>query len=177
MRTLVGVLTIGLSSMGCTSAGNGKDGDSKGTCDRSTSNITASGFADSPITVSGVTPQTDVLWENGEFTGVNFFMAGSTAALRVILDSHQGTPFAAGDDVPVGDDPVLQIEGAGTAGHYYLCHATSGEANVDVLSVEPGSAPPALGAAHIRFDAMCATDSALPAGTTDVSGCFNYPGL
>jgi hypothetical protein len=31
--------------------------------------------------------------------------------------------------------------------------------------------------AHIRFDAMWATDSALPAGTTHVSGCYDYPGM
>jgi hypothetical protein len=104
-------------------------------------------------------------------------MKGSAIAMRVILISDQGTAMAAGDEFTVGDDPVLQLEGAGTIGNYYFCRATSGEVNMDVLSVEPGSAPPALGTAHIRFDALCATDSAEPAGTTHVSGCFNYPGM
>jgi hypothetical protein len=148
-----------------------------GTCDPTTSNIAVSGFANTPVTVSGVVPQTDVRWDNGEFTGVNFFMKGSTIAMRVILVSDHGTSFAAGDKVAVGDDPVLQLEGAGPVGNYYFCEATSGEVNVDVLSVVPGSLPVTLGAARLSFDASCATDSAEPAGTTHVSGCFNYPGL
>ncbi len=104
-------------------------------------------------------------------------MAESSTALRVILVSDRLIPFAAGDEVSVGDDPRVQIEGAGPVGHYYFCLSTSGQANIDILSIEQGSAPPALGAARIRFNVTCETDSALPADTTHVSGCFNYPGM
>jgi hypothetical protein len=51
----------------CSSSHNDeKQGTSPGTCDPSTSNIAVSGFADTPITVSGSVLQTGVRWDNGE---------------------------------------------------------------------------------------------------------------
>ena len=145
-------------------------------CDPSTSNVTVAGFTDTTIVISGSATQADVLDDQGAISGVYFSIAGSTTDLEVTLVSNDQKSFKQGDRVTVGDDPGLQVEGESGADAYF-CLATSGEADVQILSADASGAIATLKAARINFNIARAADSALPQGVTHLSGCFNYPGM
>ncbi len=170
------VLVLVMGAAACSSGNDGKDRNVPGTCDPSTSNVYVAGFTDTPIVISSTATQADVVDEQGSISGVYFSVAGSTTNLEVTLLSNDQKSFEQGDEVTVGDDPGFQVEGESGADAYF-CLATTGEADVEVLSADTSGAIATLKVARVEFNIECATDSALPQGVTRLSGCFNYLGM
>jgi hypothetical protein len=183
LRRIVFALTVGLTAAGCSSSdGGGGSLDHAGTggnepvsvaCESGTTNMAVSGVTAQPLMIAGGSFQTVMQYQNGGFTGVSLIMTQNGTELTMTLISNSGTAFAQGDKLAVGVDPGLHISGHSMTENY-LCYSMSGEADVETLSADTSVSPAMLSAAHIGFDIMCDTKSALPPGTTHVSGCLNY---
>lgn len=166
------------SSSGGSSASSRSSSAAVPSCDTATNNLTVQGFGAAPMTMTGGTPVKSISGANGTAIGLEFGAKIDSGGEVTTNVTSKSSAIAKGADLTIGSDVGMQIHGTGPTGQQFFCDAESGRVLVNDLethSVDPNT--PTKGEvedkSNVGFAVSCKPGTAMPAGVTQVSGCYN----